>query len=116
MLGMYLDQLPDSAKDRIICAQDWGGALNGGTSDLVDPVCHAELRRAPRCRLGERAERLMIGAERVMNFGFASRRRLRDRFLRTASRVGHVRAVQLVKLRAARCFNPRIHADEPGLW
>ena len=116
MLGTYLDLLPDSAKDRIIRAQEWGGDLDGGVAKLVDPVDHAELSRAPRRRLAERAERLMIGTERVMIFGLASRRRLRDRFLRVAGRVGHGRAVRLVKLRAARCFNPRIPADEAGLW
>ncbi len=109
MLGLYIDTLPDAAKDRIICAQEWGGSRAIRTGWSVDVVDHAELRLAWVYR-GALVQRLALGAERVMSFGFGARRRLRRRFLRLVERVGRGRAVRLVKLRAARRYMPQLPA------
>jgi hypothetical protein len=133
MIGQYIDMLPDTARDRVIRAQDWcvAGVLGPGRDRCL--VGHAEDWRpfaiaaegwhadadepALPCIPAEfRPEifafRRALPADpaayraRIERWGLASESRIGARFDRLCVRRGVAGAVRLVKLRAARATIP----------
>lgn len=96
LLGRYVDELPDVARDRVIRAKDWCAE---GARALVG---HAEGRGYRGRWAGEWTERARLRAARLWRLGLRSHSRISRRFGRACQRFGPERMVRLLKLRAAK--------------
>ncbi|MEW5930504.1 MAG: hypothetical protein AB1941_23845 [Gemmatimonadota bacterium] len=105
LLGRYIDSLPDTARDRIIRAQEWSAA--GGAPTPCPPVDLAEGRAGPARRRPGRFARSWRRLARLARFGPRSYGRIRERFDRASRRFGEERVVRALKLHAAREYTPR---------
>jgi hypothetical protein len=102
LLGNYVDRLPDTAKDRIIRAQDWcpeGVPDNRSSSQSL--LGHAEGYGHEGRWAADWIERALLRASRLRGFGPTSRSRIDDRFTRACHRFGRERTIRVLKLRAA---------------
>ena len=133
MMSQYIDMLPDSAKDRVIRAQEWCVAAVLGPGRARCLVGHAEdwrpleiaaeewrgwLDAAVPASVGVAfcpelfAFRRALPADpaayraRVERWGLASESQIGSRFDRLCARRGVAGAVRLVKRRAARATTP----------
>lgn len=107
LLGNYVDGLPDTAKDRIIRAQDWcAEGVPDDSSSMQSLLGHAE-GYGPRGKWAAGwSERASLRASRLWRFGPSSRSRIGGRFTRACYRFGRERTVRALKLRAASQYMP----------
>lgn len=105
LLGSYVDGLPDTAKDRIIRAQDWCAVGVPDDRSRTQPLLgHAE-GYGCAARWAERwTERCLLRLLRVQRCGLGSYARINARFARACKRIGLERTVRLLKLRAAKRY------------
>jgi hypothetical protein len=115
-IGRYIDLLPESARDRVIEAQDWAVGRFVAPDGSRCLVAHAEAwgHLSVPLATGQLKSPDAPALLRELMFGPGSAERIGARFDRLCARAGTRRAVRLCKLRAARGFTPAVDLPDAG--